>query len=111
MSSHSIVTMIDLSSSAMLGYGAAALVFMTFTFKSMTALRSMAIASNVMFIAYALSAGLQPVLLLHAALLPMNLLRLIECLRERKERRHHKFFLSSWQFISHIFLINTGRKA
>jgi len=59
-----------------LGYTAATLVFLTFAMQSMPALRALAIASNLLFIAYALVAGLNPVLLLHAALLPLNVWRL-----------------------------------
>ncbi len=62
----------------LLGYAAAALVFLTFSLRSITALRTMAIVSNLMFIAYALAAHLGPVLMLHLALLPLNLWRLAE---------------------------------
>ncbi|MEO5881966.1 MAG: hypothetical protein ABIQ06_06080 [Caldimonas sp.] len=62
----------------LLGYAAAALVFLTFSLRSITALRAMAIVSNLMFIAYALAAHLGPVLMLHLALLPLNLWRLAE---------------------------------
>jgi uncharacterized membrane protein YqjE len=65
----------------LLGYAAAALVFAAFSLRSITALRAMAIASNLMFIAYGWCAGLGPVLVLHLALLPMNVWRLQQCLR------------------------------
>lgn len=55
-----------------LGYIASALVLWTFSLNSMSALRVVAIASNVMFIAYGAAAQLWPVLLLHAILLPLN---------------------------------------
>ena len=55
-----------------LGYSAAALVLWTFSLNSMRALRVVAIASNLMFIAYGAAAQLWPVLLLHAILLPLN---------------------------------------
>ncbi len=64
----------DLSN--LLGYAAAGLVFVAFYVRSITALRSVAIASNVMFIAYAGTADLMPVLILHALLLPLNVWRL-----------------------------------
>ncbi|RYY67897.1 MAG: hypothetical protein EOO24_52870 [Comamonadaceae bacterium] len=63
------------------GYGAAALVLATFSLRSMTALRAMAIVSNLLFIAYASLADLAPVLVLHALLLPLNLVRLWQLLR------------------------------
>jgi hypothetical protein len=65
----------------LLGYGSGALVLLAFSLRSLIALRSVAIASNVMFIAYAVDAHLQPVLVLHAALLPVNLWRLRQCMR------------------------------
>ena len=65
----------------LLGYGAGALVLLAFSLRSLIALRSVAIASNVMFIAYAVDAHLQPVLVLHAALLPVNVWRLRQCIR------------------------------
>jgi len=64
-----------------LGYLAAGIVFLTFCMKTMLALRIIAIASNTAFIVYALAADLMPVLLLHAALLPLNLLRLAQMRR------------------------------
>ena len=63
-----------------LGYLACTLVLATFCAKSMAALRAIAIASNVCFIIYALSAGLWPVLTLHLVMLPLNVRRLRETL-------------------------------
>lgn len=65
----------------MAGYLASALVFLTFCMKTLIPLRLMAIASNVVFIIYAIGAGLAPVLLLHAGLLPLNILRTYEQIR------------------------------
>lgn len=65
----------------LLGYGAALMVFAAFWVRSMVVLRGLAIASNVLFIAYAQTSGLTPVLILHLALLPLNILRLGQCLR------------------------------
>jgi hypothetical protein len=66
----------DIATPDLLGYAAAALVLITFLAQSITTLRAIAIASNLMFIAYALVAGLPPVLVLHALLLPLNVWRL-----------------------------------
>lgn len=56
--------------------------------KTLIPLRILAIASNVVFILYAIGAGLAPVLLLHAALLPLNILRTYEQIRiYRRVRR------------------------
>jgi hypothetical protein len=60
------------------GYVASALVLATFSMKSMRALRLLAIASNVAFILYALVADLHPILVLHASLLPLNIVRLAQ---------------------------------
>jgi hypothetical protein len=62
----------------LIGYAAAVLVLAAFCMRRMVTLRLVAIASNLVFIAYALRAGLEPVLLLHALLLPMNALRLVQ---------------------------------
>jgi hypothetical protein len=63
------------------GYVASALVFCTFYMKTMIPLRVVAVASNAAFLVYALLSGLYPVLILHAALLPLNTLRLMEMRR------------------------------
>jgi CRP/FNR family transcriptional regulator, cyclic AMP receptor protein len=62
----------------LIGYLASLLVLATFCMRDMVALRVVAIASNLAFIAYALLEGIGPVLLLHATLLPVNVLRLAE---------------------------------
>lgn len=69
-----------------LGYLASALVLATFSMRDMVALRVLAIASNLAFIGYAALAGIAPVLLLHALLLPMNVYRLSQELRVRPGR-------------------------
>jgi CRP/FNR family transcriptional regulator, cyclic AMP receptor protein len=63
------------------GYLASFLVFSTFYMKRMIPLRLTAIASNVAFITYAWLDDLTPILILHGALLPLNLYRLIELRR------------------------------
>jgi hypothetical protein len=68
-----------------LGYIAAGLVLATFTMRTMIPLRYLGIASNVAFIAYGYAADLLPVLLLHAALLPLNVYRLFEMQRMIRE--------------------------
>ena len=86
----------DIATHDLLGYAAAGLVLITFLAQSMTALRAIAIASNVMFIAYALVAGLPPVLLLHALLLPLNAWRLWQASRAQpraQERVEPSFVL------------------
>jgi CRP/FNR family transcriptional regulator, cyclic AMP receptor protein len=67
-----------------MGYIAALLVFMTFWMKTMVPLRLAGIASNVFFLAYGILAFAYPVWILHACLLPLNLLRLREMLQLTK---------------------------
>ena len=69
---------------APLGYLAASLVFATFCTRRMVPLRALAITSNIAFIGYGYLDELWPILILHAALLPMNILRFRQAiLRER----------------------------
>ncbi len=63
------------------GYIASFLVFTTFYMKRMIPLRLIAIGSNIIFICYGYLDGLTPILLLHGALLPLNVMRLIESRR------------------------------
>lgn len=65
-----------------LGVLGSILVFSTFWMTSTIRLRIMALASNLVFIAYAFSALLVPILVLHCALLPLNLIRLWQRHRE-----------------------------
>lgn len=62
----------------MLGYAAALTVFATFYMSTMRPLRILALSSNILFAAYGFFGGLYPVLILHVALFPINLARLIE---------------------------------
>jgi hypothetical protein len=59
-----------------IGYLASLLVFTTFYMKTMIPLRCVAIASNVVFMTYGLTGRIYPVFVLHAVLLPLNLIRL-----------------------------------
>jgi CRP/FNR family transcriptional regulator, cyclic AMP receptor protein len=69
----------------LVGYLASALVFATFTMQAMLPLRLIAIASNVMFLAYGHLADAMPIVLLHAGLLPLNALRLCQTLRAQDD--------------------------
>jgi hypothetical protein len=70
------------------GYLASALVLMTFSMRCMVLLRAVAIASNLAFIAYGALAGIEPVLLLHALLLPTNVYRLAQAIRDERREQH-----------------------
>jgi CRP/FNR family transcriptional regulator, cyclic AMP receptor protein len=63
------------------GFAASILVFITFSMKTIVPLRLVAIASNVAFITYGAGAHLLPILILHSALLPMNVFRTWQYLR------------------------------
>ena len=64
-----------------LGYVAAGLVFATFCAQRMALLRALAIASNVAFIGYGFLDGLWPILILHSAMLPINIQRYRQSVR------------------------------
>jgi hypothetical protein len=63
-----------------LGFLAAGLVLATFCMKRLIPLRALAITSNLAFILYGYSAEIEPVLILHVILLPINLFRLQQTL-------------------------------
>lgn len=63
------------------GYLGGLLTLATFSMKTMLRLRVVGIAANVAFITYGLVGQVYPVLMLHLALLPMNVWRLRELLR------------------------------
>jgi CRP/FNR family transcriptional regulator, cyclic AMP receptor protein len=65
----------------LLGYAAAFMVLTTFCMSTMIRLRWVAIASNVLFILYGYFDHLNPVLILHSILLPVNAIRLAQIYR------------------------------
>jgi hypothetical protein len=64
------------------GYVACSLVFLTFYMRGMVQLRVVALCSNAAFLVYAFSLHLAPIAILHSALIPVNVMRLIAALRE-----------------------------
>ena len=62
----------------MFGWIAAAFVLSSFYLRNMASLRLAALASNAMFIIYAILASATPILVLHCLLLLLNLWRLLE---------------------------------
>ena len=69
------------------GYCASLLVFGAFYMTAMMPLRAIAIASNIAFITYGFGHDLYPVLILHALLLPLNCLRLLQMRRSSRRVR------------------------
>jgi hypothetical protein len=61
-----------------LGYLGGLLVFSTFYLKTMIRMRMVAVASNLMFVAYGWMGNLVPILVLHLLLLPLNVWRFVE---------------------------------
>ena len=59
------------------GYLAALTVLATFCMDAIVPLRGLAIASNILFICYGIVGHLYPVLLLHAVLLPINIVKIV----------------------------------
>jgi hypothetical protein len=74
----SAVRLVDFS-----GYVASSLVFLTFYMRGMVSLRLIALCSNVAFLVYAGWLHLAPVVMLHSALIPINLCRLWAACREQ----------------------------
>jgi hypothetical protein len=97
----------------LLGYTAAALVLLTFSMKTMVPLRVAGIFSNLFFIAYGWLSGAHPILILHAILLPLNVLRLTQILTllrkvEDASRAAGEADLEWMQMISKDRLVKTG---
>ncbi len=65
-----------------IGFLAASLVLASFCMRSMSALRYVAIASNIAFITYGCLCGLLPIVALHVLLLPVNVVRLMQVKRD-----------------------------
>jgi len=65
----------------MIGWAASATVLATFCMNTMMPLRVLAIISNVLFCAFGAIAHIFPVLVLHAILLPVNVVRLVQVRR------------------------------
>jgi CRP-like cAMP-binding protein len=63
-----------------LGYTAAALTVATYSMKTMVRLRVVGIGANLFFILYGALASVYPALVLHAILLPLNIVRLRQML-------------------------------
>lgn len=71
-------TSVDVNWIDAIGYAASALVFLTFYMKTMIPLRVIGILSNVAFLAYGIADRVYPVAILHAVLLPLNCIRLVQ---------------------------------
>ncbi len=82
----------------LLGYAASAAVLATFCMSTMIPLRILALASNVLFMAYGYVDHLYPVLILHALLFPVNAVRLVQfqrLVRDMREARSEDLSIQS----------------
>jgi hypothetical protein len=66
------------------GYAAALLTFVAFFMKDSIRLRQVALLSNVFYALWSAGVHLYPTLALHVALFPVNLVRLVQLVRERR---------------------------
>ncbi len=64
----------------LVGFAAGLFVLLTFYCTRAVPLRCCAVVSNLLFLLYGLSSGLMPIAILHAVLLPLNLVRLSQAL-------------------------------
>ena len=70
----------------LIGFAAALATLAAFSCRAMVPLRVAAVIANILFISYGALAWLPPVLLLHIALFPLNVMRLIQVLAQRKSQ-------------------------
>jgi CRP/FNR family cyclic AMP-dependent transcriptional regulator len=73
-----------------LGCAAALTVLACFCMTAIASLRSVAIASNLMFILYGTYGHIYPILFLHLTLLPINIIKLYRTLRPPQEHGRPK---------------------
>lgn len=76
-----------MTESDIVGWVAAVATLLTFSMRAMIPLRISALFANLCFIVYGTMAGLIPVTVLHLALLPCNLVRLVALLQNPDLRR------------------------
>jgi CRP/FNR family transcriptional regulator, cyclic AMP receptor protein len=105
----------------LLGYAASAAVLATFCMSTMIPLRVVALASNVLFMSYGYFDHLYPVLLLHALLLSVNGLRLIQfyrLVRDMRETPHEDLsvqallpYMTQRKFVAGEILVRKGEEA
>ena len=88
-----------------LGYAASSAVLATFCMSTMIPLRVVALGSNVLFMAYGYADHLYPVFVLHAILLPINALRLVQFQRLLRDMRDaHRKDLSIQSLLPYMTL-------
>ncbi len=89
------------------GWLAAALMVATFGCREARWMRPLAVATNLAFIGYSLTAALAPVLALHALLLPINLWRWWECIHTPP--RQTRQVITAWVSSSNLSAPASGQ--
>lgn len=84
----------------MIGYLAAILMFSTFFMKKMIPLRALGASANVVFVIYASLVHVYPLLILHAALFPLNITRMIQMMQLIKKVRESAKGNFSMEFLA-----------
>ena len=80
----------DMDWIAVTGWIGASFTLMAFSMRTIIVIRSVALLSNVFFIAYGVYASIYPVLVLHIALIVMNTLRLLQVRRDINRATKHQ---------------------
>ncbi len=71
----------------MVGWAAVAFTFAAYSMKTMLPLRVVAILANISFVYFSYEESILPTLVLHLALLPLNVTRLVQILKMRRKVR------------------------
>ncbi len=77
----------EMATTDLLGWMASGFMVGTFSSRSQVMMRLLAVCANFSFIGYALAASLNPVLVLHLVLLPVNAFRLANACNIQALRR------------------------
>lgn len=75
---------------AIAGWVGASLTLLAFSMRTIIVIRSVALLSNVFFITYGFYASIYPVLVLHIALIVLNVLRLLQIRRDIDRSKKHR---------------------
>lgn len=80
----------DLSWIEIIGWIGATISVLAFSMRTIIVIRSVALLSNVFFITYGIYASIYPVLVLHVALITLNVLRLLQIRRDINKAKKHQ---------------------
>ena len=94
----------------LIGYFAGLLYFISFCMKKMVMLRTVGMCANICFVVYAVSQRNYPLLILHAALFPLNFMRLLQMLKLVGKVKDATGGEMSLEFlIPHMHLVNYNK--